>query len=92
MCYDVSAQPVLPPVDGCVTRTNLAPVAHGSRGFFMSGATKRTVPQIMTDYRSWLAQIGVSTSHPLAFLVVGVYVAVWSYLISALSAGKALVR
>lgn len=31
----------------------------------------------MVRYRSWLTQIGVSTSHPLAFAVVGVYVAVW---------------
>jgi low affinity Fe/Cu permease len=27
--------------------------------------------------RSWLTAIGASTSHPLAFLVVGVYVALW---------------
>jgi low affinity Fe/Cu permease len=27
--------------------------------------------------RCWLTAIGVSTSHPLAFLVVGVYVALW---------------
>jgi low affinity Fe/Cu permease len=27
--------------------------------------------------RRWLTKIGVSTSHPLAFLVVGVYVALW---------------
>jgi low affinity Fe/Cu permease len=27
--------------------------------------------------RHWLTVIGVSTSHPLAFLVVGVYVALW---------------
>jgi low affinity Fe/Cu permease len=27
--------------------------------------------------RRWLTAIGVSTSHPLAFLVVGVYVALW---------------
>lgn len=31
----------------------------------------------MMQYRSWLTQIGVSTSHPLAFVVVGVYVAAW---------------
>lgn len=31
----------------------------------------------MILYRSWLTQIGVSTSHPLAFVVVGIYVAVW---------------
>jgi low affinity Fe/Cu permease len=27
--------------------------------------------------RRWLTAIGASTSHPLAFLVVGVYVALW---------------
>ena len=27
--------------------------------------------------RRWLTTIGVSTSHPLAFLIVGVYVALW---------------
>jgi low affinity Fe/Cu permease len=27
--------------------------------------------------RRWLTAIGVSTSHPLAFFVVGVYVALW---------------
>lgn len=31
----------------------------------------------MIPYRSWLTQIGVLTSHPLAFVVVAVYVAVW---------------
>jgi low affinity Fe/Cu permease len=31
----------------------------------------------MIQYRSWLTQVGVSTSHPLAFVVVGVYVAAW---------------
>lgn len=31
----------------------------------------------MIPYRSWLTQIGVSTSHPLAFVVVAVYVAAW---------------
>jgi low affinity Fe/Cu permease len=28
--------------------------------------------------RRWLTSIGVSTSHPLAFLVVGVYAVLWS--------------
>lgn len=32
----------------------------------------------MVLYRSWLTQAGVSTSHPLAFVVVGVYVAAWT--------------
>jgi low affinity Fe/Cu permease len=31
----------------------------------------------MMQYRSWLTQVGVSTSHPLAFVIVGVYVAAW---------------
>jgi low affinity Fe/Cu permease len=31
----------------------------------------------MFQYRSWLTQLGVSTSHPLAFVVVGIYVGVW---------------
>ncbi len=31
----------------------------------------------MLQYRSWLTRIGVSTSHPLAFLVVAIYVAAW---------------
>lgn len=31
----------------------------------------------MLQYRSWLTQIGVATSHPLAFVVVGLYVATW---------------
>jgi low affinity Fe/Cu permease len=31
----------------------------------------------MIGYRSLLTRVGVSTSHPLAFLVVGVYVAAW---------------
>jgi low affinity Fe/Cu permease len=31
----------------------------------------------MIQYRSWLTRIGVSTSHPLAFVVVAVYVAAW---------------
>jgi low affinity Fe/Cu permease len=31
----------------------------------------------MFQYRAWLTQIGVSTSHPLAFGVVAAYVAVW---------------
>jgi low affinity Fe/Cu permease len=31
----------------------------------------------MIQYRSWLTQIGVSTSHPLAFVVVTAYVATW---------------
>ena len=41
--------------------------------------TSPEVTQFTSDYayRSWLTQIGVSTSHPLAFVVVGVYVAAW---------------
>jgi len=31
----------------------------------------------MQRVRKWLTFVGVSTSHPLAFLVVGVYVIVW---------------
>jgi len=31
----------------------------------------------MIHYRPWLTQIGVSTSHPLAFAVVAIYVAAW---------------
>ena len=31
----------------------------------------------MQRVRKWLTFIGVSTSHPLTFLVVGVYVIVW---------------
>ena len=31
----------------------------------------------MLWYRSWLTHIGVITSHPLAFVVVGLYVAAW---------------
>jgi low affinity Fe/Cu permease len=31
----------------------------------------------MIHVRSWLTSVGVATSHPLAFVVVGVYVAVW---------------
>jgi low affinity Fe/Cu permease len=31
----------------------------------------------MLWYRSWLTHIGVATSHPLAFVVVGLYVAAW---------------
>jgi low affinity Fe/Cu permease len=31
----------------------------------------------MFQYRSWLTQIGVSTSHPLAFALVALYVAIW---------------
>lgn len=28
-------------------------------------------------YRAWLTQVGVAISHPLAFFVVGTYVAAW---------------
>jgi low affinity Fe/Cu permease len=31
----------------------------------------------MHRIRAWLTRIGVSTSHPAAFLIVGVYVALW---------------
>jgi low affinity Fe/Cu permease len=31
----------------------------------------------MRRVRKWLTFVGVSTSHPLAFLVVGVYVIIW---------------
>lgn len=31
----------------------------------------------MLAYRSWLTWLGVSTAHPGAFAVVGIYVAVW---------------
>jgi low affinity Fe/Cu permease len=31
----------------------------------------------MLQYRSWLTQIGVAASHPLAFVIVALYVAVW---------------
>ena len=31
----------------------------------------------MIHYRPWLTQVGVSTSHPLAFVVVAIYVAAW---------------
>lgn len=31
----------------------------------------------MFRYRSWLTQMGVATSHPLAFAIVVVYVAAW---------------
>jgi low affinity Fe/Cu permease len=31
----------------------------------------------MKHIRRWLTQIGVSTSHPLAFAIVAVYVAAW---------------
>jgi low affinity Fe/Cu permease len=31
----------------------------------------------MHRLRAWLTRIGVSTSHPAAFLVVGVYVVLW---------------
>lgn len=31
----------------------------------------------MTLLRSWLTQVGVATSHPLAFAIVGLYVVVW---------------
>jgi low affinity Fe/Cu permease len=31
----------------------------------------------MLPYRSWLTQIGVATSHPLAFLIVALYVTAW---------------
>jgi low affinity Fe/Cu permease len=31
----------------------------------------------MLQYRSWLTQVGVATSHPLAFVVVALYVALW---------------
>jgi low affinity Fe/Cu permease len=31
----------------------------------------------MPTYRSWLTRLGVSTSHPLAFVVVGIYVGAW---------------
>jgi low affinity Fe/Cu permease len=33
--------------------------------------------QVMHWIRSWLTFIGVSTSHPLAFVVVAVYVVLW---------------
>jgi low affinity Fe/Cu permease len=33
----------------------------------------------MTHVRSWLTTIGVSTSHPFAFIIVAVYVAVWIF-------------
>lgn len=31
----------------------------------------------MVPSRSWLTQVGVSTSHPLAFVIVGLYVVLW---------------
>jgi low affinity Fe/Cu permease len=31
----------------------------------------------MPTYRSWLTRLGVATSHPLAFVVVGIYVGAW---------------
>jgi low affinity Fe/Cu permease len=31
----------------------------------------------MMPYRSWLTGVGVATSHPAAFFVVGIYVALW---------------
>src|ERR1700761_3417738 len=31
----------------------------------------------MRRIRSWLTLIGVSTSHPLAFLIVAIYVGLW---------------
>src|SRR5579884_3676785 len=31
----------------------------------------------MAHVRSWLTSVGVATSHPLAFVIVGVFVAVW---------------
>jgi low affinity Fe/Cu permease len=31
----------------------------------------------MPTYRSWLTRLGVATSHPLAFVIVGIYVAAW---------------
>jgi low affinity Fe/Cu permease len=31
----------------------------------------------MHRIRAWLTRIGVSTAHPAAFLIVGVYVALW---------------
>ena len=31
----------------------------------------------MTHVRSWLTAIGVSTSHPFAFVIVGLYAAAW---------------
>ena len=40
-------------------------------------AKSRPAFHIMIQYRSWLTQIGVSTSHPIAFVVVAVYVAAW---------------
>ena len=33
----------------------------------------------MKRIRKWLTFVGVSTSHPLAFLVVGVYVIIWLF-------------
>lgn len=31
----------------------------------------------MIHIRSWLTAVGVATSHPLAFVIVGMYVTVW---------------
>jgi low affinity Fe/Cu permease len=31
----------------------------------------------MPTYRSWLTRLGVATSHPLAFVIVGIYVCTW---------------
>jgi hypothetical protein len=48
---------------GRKARGGLEPGSNGSRC------------ALMLRYRSWFTQIGVATSHPLAFLVVALYVA-----------------
>jgi low affinity Fe/Cu permease len=52
-------------------------LAFGTRQPIPGTAKNRPAFHIMIHYRPWLTQIGVSTSHPLAFAVVAVYVAAW---------------
>jgi low affinity Fe/Cu permease len=37
----------------------------------------KTRPALLKVLRRWLTTIGVSTSHPLAFLIVDVYIVLW---------------